>query len=239
MIHDSLRRVTERISRASEKAGRKPEDVGLVLVTKEVGLADIQTVYDLGVRDFGENRVQEWLEKRDQLPKDIRWHQIGYLQTNKVKFLMDSIHLIHSCDRVDLAKELEKQAEKRGVRADILIQVNTSGEDTKYGFRPDEVEGAVAEMVSFDRLTLSGLMTIGPNTDDENQIRSCFRSLKVLRDRLRERFPDVDWRYLSMGMSGDFEIAVEEGSNLLRIGSAVFGARASRHQNRMGSDSVK
>ena len=152
---------------------------------------------------------------------------------------MDSIHLIHSCDRVDLAKELEKQAEKRGVRADILIQVNTSGEDTKYGFRPDEVEGAVAEMVSFDRLTLSGLMTIGPNTDDENQIRSCFRSLKVLRDRLRERFPDVDWRYLSMGMSGDFEIAVEEGSNLLRIGSAVFGARASRHQNRMGSDSVK
>ena len=214
-----------RIAEVCKRVRRDPKEVGLVLVTKEVELERIREAYELGVRDFGENRVQELLEKRDQLPQDIRWHFIGSLQMNKVKFLAENVFLIHSCDRIELAKEIQKQAEKHNRILEVLVQVNTSGEETKHGFSPEAIKGAVSEIIQLDRIKLRGLMTIGPNTEDKAKSRSAFRVLRFLRDELKNGFPNQDWRYLSMGMSSDFEIAVEEGANLLRIGTAVFGPR--------------
>ncbi len=225
MIDRQLRGVTERIHEACKRAGRDPKEVELVLVTKEVDPGRIKLAYDLGIRDFGENRTQDLMAKQGELPKGIRWHFIGSLQTNKVKSLIGQVALIHSCDRIDLAREIEKQAAKQGQTADILVQVNTSGEETKHGFSPSDVQQAVSEITAFDHLRLRGLMTIGPNTQNQVKIRESFRALSNLKDQLRQKFKNCDWRYLSMGMSSDFELAIEEGANLLRIGSAVFGPR--------------
>lgn len=221
----SLRDVKERIGRACQRVGRNPEEVLLVLVTKGVAPERIQEAYGFGMRHFGESRVQELDEKRECLPRDIQWHFIGSLQANKVKSLIDRVVLIHSCDRLDLAQEIQKQAQKHNRVVEVLLQVNTSREQTKHGFLPNQAETGVSEILAFDRIKIRGLMTIGPNTRDENRIRGSFRALRVLRDDLKLKFPSVDWHYLSMGMSSDFEIAIEEGSNLVRIGQAVFGAR--------------
>ena len=225
MIDRKLCDVTERIQNACRRVGRDPKEIELVLVTKEVETSRIQEVYGLGIRDFGENRVQELVAKKEELPKDIKWHFIGSLQTNKVKSLIGQTALIHSCDRLGLAQELEKQAAKHDQKVDVLIQVNASGEDTKHGFNPETVEQAVSEIVKLKHLNVHGLMAIGPNTENQTQIRKSFGNLRKLQDGLKCSFPNVDWHYLSMGMSSDFEIAIEEGANLLRIGSAVFGSR--------------
>jgi hypothetical protein len=232
MIEKSLNDVRRKIEAACQRAGRSPNEIKLVLVTKEVETACIQEAYRLGVRDFGENRVQEWLVKRGELPADICWHFIGHLQTNKVKTLLNvrPIHespvLIHSVDSIDLAKEIQKQAEKKNQDVQILIQVNTSKEETKFGFDFNEVERAVSEIsAGCGRLKIKGLMTIGPNTRDETSIRHSFCELRQFRDKLRNQFNQHQWLYLSMGMSSDFEIAVEEGANILRVGTAVFGVR--------------
>jgi len=225
MIDRQLRGVTERIHQACKRAGRDPKGVKLVLVTKEVAPSRIKLAYDLGVRDFGENKVQDLMAKQGELPKDIRWHFIGSLQTNKVKLLVDQVALIHSCDRLELAKELEEQAAKRNQTVDILIQVNTSREETKHGFDPKFVKQAVSQIVVLGHLKVRGLMTMGPNTQDQERIRQSFRALRSLKDQLQQEFPNGEWHYLSMGMSFDFELAIEEGANLLRIGTAVFGER--------------
>lgn len=225
MLDRQLRAVQDRIEQACERAGRKSTEIELVLVTKGVESARIQEVYDLGHRSFGENKVQELTGKKELLPKDIKWHFIGHLQTNKAKFLVKQVVLIHSCDRIELAQELEKQAEKTGETVDLLLQVNASGESTKHGFRPEVVEQAVSKIELFSRLKIQGLMTMGPNTKDEKQIRLAFSKLRNLQTQLGKQFPDLDWHYLSMGMSSDFEYAIEEGANLLRIGTAVFGER--------------
>ncbi|OGW85452.1 MAG: YggS family pyridoxal phosphate enzyme [Omnitrophica bacterium RIFCSPHIGHO2_02_FULL_46_11] len=224
-IEERLCSVRERISGACKRVHREPKDVGFILVTKQVDPFQIREAYRLGIRDFGENRVQEFTDKQDQLPKDIQWHFIGSLQTNKVKFLLGQVALIHSCDRLDLAEELEKQAAKQGQTVKLLIQVNTSGEKTKQGFNLLGIKENISKIVGLKRLNIRGLMTIGPNTQDQNKIRSAFRSLRTLRDQLQQEFPACDWRYLSMGMSADFELAIEEGANLLRLGTAVFGER--------------
>ena len=218
--------VTERIRARAERAGCDPEAIRLVLVTKEVGLDRIRQAYDLGMRDFGENRVQDLTAKAEQLPGDIRWHFIGHLQTNKVKHLIGHTAMIHSCDRLELARELQKQAERLNQAVEILIQVNASGETTKHGFSPKGLEEPISEICGFSRLKLCGLMTIGPNTQDEANVGASFHLLKTLREQLNRQFSDHSWQYLSMGMSSDFEIAIEEGANLLRIGSAVFGERS-------------
>lgn len=225
MIEGQLRELRNRISEACTRAGRSTEEVRTVLVTKQVKAERIQEVYRLGERDFGESRVQEWETKSAQLPGDIRWHFIGHLQTNKVKQLVGKVHLIHSCDRMDLAEAIQKEAEKQAQTVSALLQVNTSGEITKQGFFPEEMRAAVGKILKFNRIQVSGLMTIGPLTENQDEIRKSFKSLRQLREKLKTEFKTVDWRYLSMGMSGDFETAVEEGANLLRIGSFVFGAR--------------
>ena len=179
----------------------------------------------VGIRDFGENRVQEWLEKKNELPKDIQWHLIGHLQTNKVKHCIARASLIHSVDSLKLAQAIEKEAAAKNWIADCLIQVNTSGEASKFGASEHEAEKLVEEVLKLPNIQLKGLMTIGPLTEDESKIRKAFRDLRLLREKMAEQFPKSDFKFLSMGMSDDFEIAVEEGANLLRIGRAVFGER--------------
>lgn len=207
-----------------------------MLVTKTVSVERIREAFEAGHRDFGENRVQELLEKKPQLPAEIRWHFIGHLQTNKVKSLLNgsggASFLVHSLDRIPLAEEIEKQAEKKGIEVDALLEVNTSGEATKSGFSPEEFPAALEKIKALNRIRVRGLMTIAPLTEEEQKIRSSFRTLRELRDRL---FPNSSAGRrigegeapleLSMGMSSDFEIAIEEGATIVRIGSAVFGER--------------
>jgi len=194
-------------------------------VTKTVPLGAIREVYKAGERVFGESRVQELLEKKPQLPSDIQWHFIGNLQTNKAKFIVGEADLIHSLGSIRLGEALEQEAERRGERVSCLVQVNVSQDPAKGGFKPDEVEASLDLLQKFRQLDLKGLMTIGPLTQDETAVRNSFRGLRELREKLENRFPTGSFKELSMGMSGDFEIAIEEGATIIRIGSLLFGDR--------------
>ncbi len=214
------------IREAMVRAGRDPETVRLVLVTKTVESERVSEAYQSGERDFGENRVQEWHEKKLVLPQDIRWHLIGHLQTNKVKSVIGQVELIHSLDRLELADAIEKQAKAKGIAEVLcLVQANMSGEESKFGLDPALVEEFVRQMSLRSSIKIRGLMTIGPSTENEGKIRECFRKTRELLEDLKRKFPQLDWGILSMGMSGDYKIAIEEGSNLLRIGTLVFGKR--------------
>lgn len=225
MIKERLIRVQERIQEAAVRSRRNPAEVALILVSKTVPPEGIQEAFEAGARDFGENRVQELLKKKPGLPPEIRWHFQGHLQTNKVKFLLGEVEWLHSLDRVGLAREIEKQAEKRNLAVDALLQVNTTREPTKSGCAPEEVGETLGKMSGFSRIRIRGLMTIGPLTQDERLIRKSFGDLRKLRDKMVQEFPDKELQELSMGMSSDFEIAIEEGSTMVRIGTAVFGER--------------
>jgi len=203
--------------------GRDPEDVRLVIVTKTVPVPKIREAYDAGERDFGENRVQEWQDKHPLLPDDVRWHLIGHLQTNKVKYVVGKVALIHSLDRLELADAIEKQAKAKGFsEVPCLLQVNMSGEESKFGADPEDAELLVAQILVRPSVKLRGVMAIGPLTDDESRIRDCFRKTRELAESLKRKFPQASWEVLSMGMSSDYRIAIEEGSNMLRIGSLIF-----------------
>lgn len=225
-----LRRDMESIA---QKAGRSAKEIQLVLVTKTVPVAVIREAYDAGCRHFGENRVQELLDKENKLPADIRWHFIGHLQTNKVKYLLGDFvqkhgvpPLIHSLDRPELAAEIQTQAARHKIaEVACLVQVNISGEISKYGFSPDQAAGFIKTFCPDSVLKFKGLMAIGPLTDNKEKIRQAFRSLVQLEQQLKREFGQWEWGILSMGMSGDYEIAIEEGANMLRIGSRVFGER--------------
>ncbi len=218
MIREKLREIREKIEKACGRAQRDPAEVRLVLITKNVSVDRIREAFDAGIRDFGENRVQELLEKKPRLPPEIRWHFVGSLQTNKVKDLLGEAVLLHSLDRTPLAHEIQKRAAQRNLTVAALLQVNIAGEATKSGFSPAEAEKAFGELREFSQIRIRGLMTIGPLTEDLKKVRESFRALRLLRDALGL------WE-LSMGMSSDFEIAVEEGATILRIGTAVFGER--------------
>lgn len=217
--------------------GRIGEEIKLVLVTKGISVSIIREAYEAGIRDFGENRVQELTEKKKELPSDICWHMIGRLQTNKVKALLSDVrahgcapvHLIHSLDRPELAAAIERQAEQKNIReVPCLVQVNASGEATKAGFRPEEVASFVEGLKKESRIQIKGLMTIGPLSEDLETIRQAFRKAALLKKDLMQKFPEKDWGILSMGMSGDWPSAIEEGATCLRIGTAVFGERMER-----------
>ncbi|MBI3313375.1 MAG: YggS family pyridoxal phosphate-dependent enzyme [Candidatus Omnitrophica bacterium] len=225
-IAEKISALRDSIEEAARKAERRPEEIKLVLVTKTVSAGRIEEAFRAGICDFGENRVQELLEKKKQLPAGVRWHMIGHLQTNKVKQVLGEVVLIHSLDRPELAAVIEKEARGQGLKnVDCLIQVNSTGEKTKGGFDPREVPDFVGSLAQDSRIRICGLMTIGPLAGDEKKIRESFHSIKELQEKLKKDFPDKDWRILSMGMSGDYPIAIEEGANMLRIGSAIFGPR--------------
>jgi len=225
MITERIAVLKDRVRAACGRAHRKPEDIQLVLVSKYVAVEKILEAYRSGIHHFGESRVQEWLRKKSDLPSEIRWHFIGHLQTNKVKDCVGQASLIHSVDSVKLARVLNEHAQKAGRSVDCLLQVNTAGEGSKFGIHPDRLSQLVEAVVAFPQLRVCGLMTIGPLTDDEKEIHASFQLLRRKRDVLQKEFNHLKWSVLSMGMSHDFEMAIEEGSNLIRIGSAVFGER--------------
>lgn len=226
MIRDRLETLLQSVRQACERAGRDPGEIQIVLVTKTVSEDRILEAFQCGITQFGENRVQELVLKKKNLPPDIEWHMIGHLQTNKVKQLLGEVILIHSLDRLELVEAIEREAEKKKIeKVPCLIQVNMSREAAKYGVEPEKVEGFLTQIRAQSPVEIRGLMTIGPLTEDRERIRECFRNTRLLRDRLREKFSSRDGSVLSMGMSGDYTIAVEEGATLLRIGTAVFGAR--------------
>lgn len=225
-IKNNLDNIYDRIKAAAEKSGRKLEDINIIAVTKTVHTDRIQSVYEYGIRHMGENRVQELLEKYEKLPADVRWHLIGHLQTNKVKYIIDKVEMIHSVDSLELAREINSRAGKHNRKMDVLLQVNVSGEETKFGISPEKVSQYVNEIATMDNISLRGLMTIAPYAQDPQDIRPVFRNLyNIYIDIKRKRIDNVSMDYLSMGMSNDFEVAVEEGANMVRVGTGIFGKR--------------
>lgn len=217
--------VQERIAAAARRSGRQPEDVTLVAVTKTIPLELIREAIKAGLHDLGENRVQELLSKQPFVT-NVNWHLIGHLQRNKVRQVWDKVTLIHSVDSMRLARELDKRAVLAGSRVDILIEVNVAGEESKFGVDPWAVIPMLKEMTGFEGIYVCGLMTIAPLVEDAEEARPVFRRLAALRQEIEAlHLPGVDMRYLSMGMTNDFEVAIEEGANLVRIGTAIFGAR--------------
>lgn len=201
-----------------------PEQVTLVAVSKTQPHQAIQTLYDAGQRVFGENKVQELVDKFEALPKDIQWHMIGHLQKNKVKYMASFVHLIHSVDSFDLLKEINKQAAKHDRVIDCLLQIHIAQEETKFGMDEQEAESLLeVYQTEFSHVKVVGLMGMATFTEDESQVRKEFKFLKSIFDKLKSRYTDLE--VLSMGMSGDFQMAIEEGSTMVRVGSSIFGER--------------
>lgn len=225
-LKENLESIKERIRQAALRAGRNPEEITLLGVTKTVEPDIICQAYDLGLRDFGENRVQEFLRKADIIDRACRWHIIGRLQTNKVKYLDHRVSLIHSLDRMELAETLHARGEKIGRIWDVLVQVNVSGEETKTGVSPENLKDFVRNVAKLGNIHIKGLMTIAPYAENSEEVRWVFRELRNLAvDIQREIMDNINMEFLSMGMSNDFEVAIEEGANIVRVGSAIFGER--------------
>ncbi len=225
-IQENIRHVEQVIAGACTRSGRSKDEVTLIAVTKTKPVPLLQEAYDAGIRDFGENKVQEILEKYDQLPHDIRWHLIGHLQTNKVKYIADKVAMIHSLDSVHLAQAIEKECAKIDRVMPVLIQVNVADEDTKFGVSCGEAESLVRSAAKMPHLQVRGLMTVAPYVTDPEDNRETFSKLhKLLLDIAGKNIDNVYMDVLSMGMSGDYEIAVEEGAVMVRVGTSIFGAR--------------
>ena len=227
MLRENLDTVRENIRQACRRAGRSPEEVTLIAVSKTKPVEMIMEAYEAGVRDFGENKVQELTDKIAQLPSDIRWHMIGHLQRNKVKYVVGRVALIHSVDSLRLAEEISREAVKQQIVARILIEVNVAGEESKYGAAPSETENLVRAAAALPGIQVCGLMTIAPLTDNPENNRRFFRILKNLSvDIERKNIDNVRMVCLSMGMTGDYETACEEGATFVRVGTGIFGERS-------------
>ncbi|HAG08711.1 MAG TPA: YggS family pyridoxal phosphate-dependent enzyme [Desulfotomaculum sp.] len=223
-IRENLFTVHEKIRRAAKKSGRSPEAIKIVAVTKTISPQTILEAVNEGLTTFGENKVQELLVKQPLLPPGIEWHMIGHLQTNKVKNMVGKVKLIHSLDRYSLAQEINRWALKKNGKVNVLAQVNISGESSKHGLAPVELTGFLDEVGCLPGLQILGLMTMAPLTDNPEETRPVFRKLRVLAKNLGQNRPSLNLAYLSMGMSNDYEVAIEEGANIVRIGRAIFGA---------------
>ncbi len=222
-INENIQSVRQRIKNAAKRSGRDPEDITLVAVTKNRPVSAVEEVIKAGIRDIGENRNQELLAKYKAVDGDVNWHFIGHLQRNKVKYIIPFVYLIQSVDSTALAEEISKRAAKIEKVQDILLEVNISGEATKYGFSPKEVVPAIEELAQLKNIYIKGLMMMAPLLDNREQLRPYFAELKEMFDDLYSRHePNFEMRYLSMGTTGDFEVAIEEGSNMVRIGTAIF-----------------
>jgi pyridoxal phosphate enzyme (YggS family) len=223
---ENLKRLEERIESAAINSGRKREDITLVAVTKNVEPERIIEGIDAGIKIIGENRIQEAEEKFKFITKDVEKHLVGHLQTNKVKKALELFDLIQSVDSLRLAQEISKRAKEKEKSADVLIEVNTSDEPSKYGVKPDEISGLVEEVSKLENIKIKGLMTVGLFTDELEKVRPCFVKLRNIFESLKNlRKKNVEIKYLSMGMSSDFEMAIEEGANMIRVGTAIFGPR--------------
>ena len=225
-IKENIMAVEEQITAACEKSGRERKDVTLIAVSKTKPVELLQEAYDCGCRDFGENKVQELVDKYEALPKDIRWHMIGHLQRNKVKYIVGPVYMIHSVDSLRLAEEISKEAVKKHVEVPILIEVNVANEDTKFGTTCEEVLPLIREIAKLPNILIKGLMTIAPYVEDEEENRCYFQKLKKISvDIMEKNVDNVYMETLSMGMTGDYRTAVSEGATYVRVGIGIFGQR--------------
>lgn len=218
--------VLKEIEKACINSGRTAKDVVLIAVSKTKPVSMLQEIYDCGCRDFGENKVQELIEKYEVLPKDIRWHMIGHLQTNKVKYIVDKVYMIHSVDSIKLAQEISKEACKKSVTVKILLEVNVAEEETKFGISSEETLSFYNEVSKLPGLEICGLMTIAPYVENPEENRQYFVNLRHLNIDIASQNKDNKYRkFLSMGMTGDYQVAVEEGATFVRVGTGIFGTR--------------
>ena len=226
MIEENWDRLWERINEVCHHSGRHPEEIKVVAVAKTIPVEMVKEAVDCGITEIGENRVQEAKGKYDAIGKSAHWHLVGHLQTNKVKAALEIFELIHSLDSMKLANEISSRAERINKEARVLLQVNTSAEESKYGLEPEKVVEFAEQIANLPNLNVEGLMTIGPFTEEDTLIRRSFRELRRLFEELKAAsIPNVDMEILSMGMSADYEIALQEGANMLRIGTSIFGPR--------------
>lgn len=226
MLKENLERVHQAIDAACKRVSRDSSEVTLVAVSKTKPLSDLEAVLDLGESEFGENKVQELVDKYEHIKSPVHWHMIGHLQTNKVKYIVDKVTLIHSVDSYKLAAQISKEALKKQVDVDILIEVNVAGEESKFGLKTEETLDLVREIAKLPNIHIKGLMTIAPFVDDPEDNRMVFRSLKQLSVHIDScRIDNVSMDVLSMGMTGDYTVAIEEGATMVRVGTGIFGAR--------------
>jgi len=240
-VAGNLRRVQERIAEAARRSGRAPDDITLVAVTKTFPADVVLAAYEAGARHFGENRAREGISKITALEPYVSdapptWHMIGHIQSRKARRVVEHYDYAHSVDRLEIARRLSRYADEAGRTLPVLLECNVSGEGSKYGFPLEHWEegesqqrsflSTVAQILELPSLDIHGLMTMPPYVEDPEEVRPLFTSLRLLRNMLRERFPSADWHHLSMGMTNDFEVAVEEGATMVRIGRGIFGARS-------------
>jgi pyridoxal phosphate enzyme (YggS family) len=225
IVEHNLSAIRDRIAAAAARAGRRAEDIGLVAVSKKMPADAIRAAWETGQTVFAESRVQEAADKIPSLPGALHWHFIGHLQKNKVRKALPLFELFHGIDTVDVAQAVDRIAAEDGFFPRVLLEVNVAGEASKFGLTPDALERALDALLALPRLQIEGLMTIAPYADDPEEARPHFRALRALRDRLAQR-TGLPFGTLSMGMSGDFEVAIEEGATLVRVGTALFGERA-------------
>ena len=228
MLKENLASVEKNIAAACKRSGRRREEVLLIAVSKTKPVDMIREVYEEGVRDFGENKPQELKEKFPELPSDSRWHMIGHLQRNKIKYIIDRACMIHSVDSLRLAEAIQEEAAKRDLVMPVLVEVNMAKEESKYGLMPEETEDFIRQISSFPNIRVEGLMTIAPFTENPEDNRIHFSNLRKLYVDIKEKNIDnVNMCNLSMGMTGDYEVAIEEGATMVRVGTGIFGQRLS------------
>lgn len=232
MLKENLKNAEENIEAACKRAGRSRDEVTLIAVSKTKPLEMLREIYDAGTRHFGENKVQELCDKMEQMPSDIQWHMIGHLQRNKVKYIVGKVALIHSVDTYRLAEEINIQAKKRNITVPILVEVNIAGEESKFGISAEDAILLVEDISRLENVQIKGLMTIAPYVADPEENRLYFRRIKQLSvDITNKNIDNVSMEILSMGMTGDYEVAIEEGATMVRVGTGIFGERNYKKSN--------
>lgn len=231
-IKENIESINAKIEAACQRSGRKREDVLFLVVSKTVDVPRIKEAVACGMTSLGENKVQEIMDKYEPMGDGVKWHLIGHLQTNKVKYIIDKVVLIHSVDSVKLAEEISKRAVAKGVKANILLEINIAAEESKFGIKPEDCEQMVREISVLPNITIKGLMTVAPAVENPEENRKYFRQMKqLLVDINSKKIDNVNMTELSMGMTGDYEVAIEEGATIVRIGTGVFGARYYPNKN--------
>lgn len=232
-IKENISDIFQRVAKAAEKSGRKADDIKVIAVSKTVNADKAKEAIEGGISNLGENRVQELVSKYETLSDyNLNWHMIGHLQKNKVKYIIDKVELIHSVESKDLANEINKRAKQHNLTAKVLIELNIGEEESKFGINSENVRSFVKELEQYDNIEILGLMTVAPYCENPEEIRWVFKKMKEIYDDISKmKIKNTNMKYLSMGMTNDFEIAIEEGSNIVRIGTAIFGARNYKEEN--------
>lgn len=226
-IEQNIADILKNVEESAKKVGKSLDDITVIAVTKTVDSSRALRAFEAGLKDLGENRVQEFISKNEDLKNyDINWHIIGHLQTNKVKYIIGKVKLIHSLESLSLAEEIDKRSKQHGLVTDVLVEINIAEEESKFGIKKENLIDFLKSIEKYDNIRIVGLMTVAPFVEDKEEVRWVFKEMKHLFDEVSNMsFKNVDMKYLSMGMTNDYDVAIEEGSNIVRIGTAIFGSR--------------